>query len=173
MLVTKTYPNPLKSFEIAEPERPNLGNQIPVVTYRMLHSAMRTVLNGHFDPRTVKKLLHEAGEIAGQELCRTSLDIHQDFYHFLSQLQHLLVELKIGILRIEKSDLEKLHFQFVIAEDVDCSRYPDPDLLYCDYEEGFITGILTAYTNKPFRVKKIDCWTARNHVCRYEVIVQS
>ncbi len=172
MLVTKTYSKPVKSIQSSEPERPNLGNQIHLATYRMLHSSMRSALNGHFGARKVKLLLHEAGEIAGKELCLNLLDTRQDFYHFLSQLQHTLIELKIGILRIEKSDLEMLKFQFVIAEDLDNPKYPGPDFTYCDYEEGFITGIMTAYTNKEFTVKKVDCWTTGNRVCRYEVTVR-
>ncbi len=172
MLVSDPTSFRWKGLDTIKLERPNLGSQTTVATYQMMQYAMRSVLNEHFGNETVKKLFYEAGEIAGQELCKNAFDTTRDFYGFLSQLQDILRELKIGILRIEKSDVKKMNFMFVVAEDLDCSGFSLTEDSVCDYEEGFIAGIMNAYTNRKFSVKKIDCWTTGNRVCRFEVTLR-
>ena len=172
MLVSDPTTFRWKGFDTIELERPNLGSQTTVATYQIMQYAMRSVLNEHFGNETVKKLFYEAGELAGQELCKNALDISRDFYGFLSQLQDVLRELKIGILRIEKSDVKKMKFMFVVAEDLDCSGISSSEDTVSDYEEGFIAGIMNIYTNKEFSVKEIDCWTTGNRVCRFEVTLR-
>jgi predicted hydrocarbon binding protein len=70
----------------------------------------------------------------------------------------ILGELGIGILRVEKGDLEKLTFTLTVAEDLDCSGLPACGEQICTYDEGFISGLLSAHTGKRFLVKEVDCW---------------
>jgi uncharacterized protein len=46
----------------------------------------------------------------------------------------------IGILRIEKADMEHMEFTVTVAEDLDCSGLPFTDEVLCKYDEGFIAG---------------------------------
>jgi uncharacterized protein len=149
--------------------RPNLGNTTNVAVYRLMQYTMRGVLNSELGGKLASELFYKAGYIAGKELCINLLDKGQDFYSFLAQLQAVLKELKIGILRIEKSDVENLDFTFVLAEDLDCSGLPVTDETVCDYDEGFIEGILNEYTGKEFEVREIDCWSAGDRVCRFSI----
>jgi predicted hydrocarbon binding protein len=91
---------------------------------------------------------------------------------FVAQLQQQLLDLGIGILRIEDADVEKLKFTLVVAEDLDCSGLPVSGETVCDYDEGFIAGVFEAYTGKPFEVKEIDCWSNGSRVCRFSVKVK-
>jgi uncharacterized protein len=152
-----------------EDGRPNLGNLTNVATYRLMQYSMRSILNHRFGAEEVKKLFYQAGELAGKEFCRNMINCKQNFYSFLSNLQDVLRELKIGILRIEKTDLEAMNFILVVAEDLDCSGLPVTDETVCDYDEGFISGIFHAFTHKDFNVKEIDCWSKGDRVCRFEV----
>lgn len=149
--------------------RPNLGKNTNVSVYRLLQYTMRSVLNNEFGGKLATDLFYKAGFIAGKEFCDNLLDKNQDFYLFIAQLQNILKELKIGILRIEKSDLENLNFTFVIAEDLDCSGLPITEETVCEYDEGFIAGILQEYTGKEFTVKEIDCWSTGERVCRFKI----
>ena len=77
--------------------------------------------------------------------------------------------MKIGILRVEKSDLEKMTFTLTVAEDLDCSGLPVSDKTICAYDEGFFSGLLSAHTGGKFLVKEIDCWCSGDRVCRFDV----
>lgn len=39
----------------------------------------------------------------------------------------------------------------------------------CEYDEGFIAGILHAYTGKEFSAIEIDCWATGDRTCRFNV----
>jgi hypothetical protein len=62
-----------------------------------------------------------------------------------------------------------MQFTLTVAEDLDCSGLPFTDEVVCHYDEGFIAGVLEAYTGKPFEAKEIDCWASGDRVCRFDV----
>jgi len=148
--------------------RPNLGNMTNVAVYRLMQYTMRSVLNKHLGGQKSAELFYAAGQLAGQEFCKNMLDKTLPFTDFVAQLQRQLKELSIGILRIEKSDLGKLELTLVVTEDLDCSGLPVTNETVCDYDEGFIAGILEIYTGSKFDVKEVDCWSKGDRVCRFE-----
>ncbi len=149
--------------------RPNLGLQVPVVVYRLAQYTMREALAQRYGEEKAADLLREAGWIAGRELCLNILDREQPLNAFIAQLQTRLKELGIGVLRIEKADTEQLVFTLTVSEDLDCSGLPVTGTSVCDYDEGFIAGVLHAYTGRPFSAKEIDCWATGDRTCRFEV----
>lgn len=149
--------------------RPNLGGTMDVAVYRLMQFTLRDVLIREFDVETADSIFYKAGEVAGRELCRSLLDTGKDFNSFINDLQELLKNLKIGILRIEKADLDTMNFTLTVAEDLDCSGLPDYDEMICTYDEGFINGVLTQYTGTPFIVREVDCWCSGDRVCRFDV----
>lgn len=149
--------------------RPNLGPTTLVAVYRLMQYTMRDVLITEYGPQTAGQLLAKAGKVAGAEFCKSVLDTKLGFNEFISDLQEKLRSLKIGILRIEKADIEKLEFVLTVDEDLDCSGLPLLGETVCDYDEGFIAGILNTYTGKEFNVKEIDCWASGERTCRFSV----
>lgn len=147
--------------------RPNLGSNSNVAVYRLMQYTMRSVLNKEFGALKAAELFYNSGYIAGKEFCTNLLDTKLEFYDFISQLQKVLKELNIGILRVEKSDLGKMNFTITVAEDLDCSGLPITNETVCDYDEGFIAGIFDEYTNMKFLVKEIDCWSTGGRICRF------
>jgi predicted hydrocarbon binding protein len=151
--------------------RPNLGQSVPVIVYRLFQYTMRDTLITDFDATTASKLFVKAGKLAGEHFCRNILNTDLEFNEFIAELQQVLKDLKIGILRVEKADLSNLDMTLTVSEDLDCSGLPILEETVCDYDEGFIAGILKAYTGKDFLVKEVDCWATGDRVCRFEVKV--
>lgn len=149
--------------------RPNLGPQVPVQVYRMLQYTLRDVLMAELGVDRANVILTKAGWRAGFDFCKNMLDCNMGFNEFIAQLQRILKEQAIGILRIESVDLEKMHFVLTVSEDLDCSGLPCTDEVVCKYDEGFIAGLLEAYTGKSFSAKEIDCWASGDRVCRFDV----
>lgn len=149
--------------------RPNLGSTTDVAVYRLMQFTLRDVIIQQFGAQAADKVFYMAGEAAGREFCGHALNIDADFNDFIKQLQETLKDLKIGILRIEKADLETFHFTLTVAEDLDCSGLPVCEETICTYDEGFISGVLSKYTGQNFAVKEIDCWCSGDRVCRFDV----
>jgi len=149
--------------------RPNLGSTMDVTVYRLMQFTLRDVLIQEVGTETADRLYYKAGELAGRELFKNVITQKTDFGAFIKELQELLTTLKIGILRIEKSDVEKLEYTLTVAEDLDCSGLPVCDETICTYDEGFISGLLESFTGKKFDVKEVDCWCSGDRVCRFDV----
>jgi hypothetical protein len=149
--------------------RPNLGTTMDVTVYRLMQFTLRDVIIQEFDAATADRLYYRAGELAGRELFKAAITQKTDFGAFVRELEDLLSKLKIGILRIEKSDLEKMEFTLTVAEDLDCSGLPVCDETICTYDEGIISGLLLEFSGKKFDVKEVDCWCSGDRVCRFEV----
>ncbi|MEW6519115.1 MAG: V4R domain-containing protein [Thermodesulfobacteriota bacterium] len=147
--------------------RPNLGLQVPVLAYRLLQYTWRDVMIAELGVEKATDIIIKAGRLAGMQFCENMLNRELEFNEFVSQLQRVLREQAIGILRIEKVDLANLRFTLTVAEDLDCSGLPPSDEMVCQYDEGFIAGILEVYTGKPFQVKEVDCWASGDRVCRF------
>jgi predicted hydrocarbon binding protein len=148
--------------------RPNLGDTIHGAVYRLMQHSIRSILNKGFGGEKTATLFSSAGHLAGMEFSKNILDINLPFNSFVMQLQNKLKELNMGILRIEKLELKKNEITLVVTEGIDCSGLPVTDETVCDYEEGFIAGILDTYTGKKYDVKKIDCWSNDDRACRFE-----
>jgi predicted hydrocarbon binding protein len=152
-----------------EAGRPNLGQQVPVFIYRLLQFTLRDVFIAHHGVEAARAIFVEAGKLSGHELCSKLIPPGLEFNQFISALQKVLRDLSMGILRIERADLEKMEFTMTVAEDLDCSGLPVSDETVCDFDEGFLAGVLKAYTGLDFHVKEIDCWASGERVCRFDV----
>ncbi len=163
----ETYQFKWEDIGDIEKGRPNLGNTMNVAVYRLMQYTMRDVLIKVLSVDRANEILREAGRLAGREFSLNVLDLTLPFGEFAAKLQEKLVELKIGILRLEKSDLAQLEFILTVEEDLDCSGLPLLGETVCEYDEGFIAGILAAYTGRLFQVREIDCWASGARVCRF------
>ncbi|MEI6521846.1 MAG: 4-vinyl reductase, partial [bacterium] len=85
-----------------------------------------------------------------------------------------LRELNIGVLRLEKADIDNGKFVLTVSEDLDCSGLPDTGEEICAYDEGFIAGILNSFTGAAFKVREVDCWCTGDRTCRFnaEIVIK-
>ena len=149
--------------------RPNLGLMVPVLAYRLLQYTFRDVMITELGVAKTNDIIIKAGKLAGRQFCENMLDRNLGFNDFIAQLQWVLKEQAIGILRIEKADLDNMLFVITVVEDLDCSGLPFNDEVICQYDEGFIAGIMEAFTGKAFSAKEINCWASGDRVCRFDV----
>ena len=60
----------------------------------------------------------------------------------------------------------------MVAEDADCSGLPVLGETVCNYDEGFIAGILSVYSGKQYTAIEVDCWATGDRVCRFHANVE-
>jgi predicted hydrocarbon binding protein len=147
--------------------RGGLGEEMPVIVYRLMQYTMLDVLTKAYGNEIANRHFRDAGFLAGLEFARNILDLSVDFETFVANLQKKLQELKIGILRMEDFDSSTGDFVLTVGEDLDCSGLPVTNETVCFYDEGFISGILEAYTGKKYDVREVDCWANGDRVCRF------
>ena len=152
-----------------EEGRDHLGLEMPVIVYRLFQFTMKDILEREYDRQTAENILRASGHLAGMHFAKNVLDLSGDFDYFVTNLSNNLRDFKIGIMQIERADLETLSFTLTVSEDLDCSGLPLMGDTVCDYDEGFIAGILEAYTGKPFEAKEVDCWATGDRTCRFNV----
>ncbi|QWR77957.1 V4R domain-containing protein [Candidatus Magnetomonas plexicatena] len=147
--------------------RPNLGNKTSLEVYRLLLFTFRDVLETHVGTEMTDKIFHEAGYLSGKEFYANKLTPTKDLGDFVRELQQVLKDMGIGILRLEQADVETGEFVLTISEDLDCSGLPELDHEICVYDEGFIAALLESFSGIKFKVKEIDCWCTGDRTCRF------
>jgi len=148
--------------------RGDLGEEMPIVVYRLMQYTLLDVLSSEFGLERANKFLLSAGYLAGKEFVKNILDLSLAFDNFISHLQETRREFKIGILRMEHFDQETGNMTLTIGEDLDCSGLPVTNENVCIYDEGFMSGIFESYTGKKYNVKEVDCWASGDRVCRFK-----
>ncbi|MFG6351549.1 MAG: 4-vinyl reductase [Oscillospiraceae bacterium] len=161
-----------KYIEFREHGRENLGADVPVEVYRLLEYSFREELAGRFGKETQIEIFRSAGYRAGIFFAQHYLDLTLGHFDFIAQLQRRLEELRIGVLRVEETEEDTGKMVLTIAEDADCSGLPALGETVCNYDEGFLAGILTAYTQKPYTAVEVDCWATGDRVCRFRAEIQ-
>lgn len=154
-------------LNFSEEGRCNLGNEIPVVVYRLLEYSLKEELEKEFGEEKQKEIFRNAGKRAGMFFAEKMLNLFLPVNEFVLQLQEKLQELKIGILRVEKFDDQTGKMILTVSEDADCSGLPVLGEAVCNYDEGFISGILSKYYECTYHVIEIDCWATGDRVCRF------
>jgi len=147
--------------------RGDMGEDMPVIVYRLMQYTMLDVLTKTHGGDQANEYFRQAGFLAGMEFAKNVLDLKTDFDSFLVNLQNVLQNMKIGILRMEAFDPVTGDIVLTVGQDLDCSGLPVTNENVCTYDEGFISGILEAYTGKKYIVREVDCWANGDRVCRF------
>lgn len=155
-------------MEVQESGRENLGTELPVAVYRLLEYSLREELAARLGKDEQIDIFRSAGYRAGIYFAQKYLDSSLELSEFTAQLQKRLEEFKMGVLRIEKFDVETGKIVLTVSEDADCSGLPLLEETVCNYDEGFLAGILTSYTGKPYNAKEVNCWATGDRVCRFQ-----
>ena len=148
--------------------REDLGEEMPVLVYRLMQYTMLDILSKEHGEERANEYFRKAGYLAGSEFAKNALDLKADFNAFLENLKNTLLELKIGILRMEECDADSGDILLTVSQDLDCSGLPITNESVCSYDEGFISGILGVYTNQAYEVREVDCWASGARVCRFK-----
>ncbi len=152
--------------------RGNLGAELPVMVYRMLEYSLKDELIRRYGKETQIDIFRSAGRTAGNYFAQKFLDLNLPLDQFVGALQAKMQELKIGVLRIESVDEASGRIMLTVAEDADCSGLPVLGETVCNYDEGFIAGVLSTYSGKEYTAIEIDCWATGDRVCRFRAEVK-
>lgn len=154
-------------MQAQENGRENLGAELPVAVYRLLEYSLREELTEQFGKEEQVRIFRNAGYRAGTYFAQKHLDSSLELSEFTAQLQKKLEEFKMGVLRIEKFDADTGKAVLTVSEDADCSGLPLLGETVCNYDEGFLSGILTSYTGKKYTATEVNCWATGDRVCRF------
>ena len=152
--------------------RENLGAELPVMVYRMLEYSLKDELIKRYGKEEQVEIFRNAGRTAGEFFAKQFLNMDQSLDKFVGELQDRMQELKIGVLRIEDVDEESGKIILTVAEDADCSGLPVLGETVCNYDEGFISGILSLYSGKTYEAIEVDCWATGDRVCRFHAEIK-
>lgn len=155
-----------------EEGRENLGLLMPVLVYRLFHYTIKEEITKTYGKEASIDIFRNSGKLAGEEFAKNMLDLNLSFSKFMAHLQSVLAENKIGILRVEKLDLETGELILTVGEDLECSGLPVMGEEICNYDEGFLAGILKEYTKKDYTVVETDCWATGSRVCRFVATIK-
>jgi predicted hydrocarbon binding protein len=147
--------------------RPNLGPATSVAVYRLMQFTLRDAAIKHTDVKTAERIFYDAGYNSGKAIYENLIGQPKDFAELVAKLQKILKDLNIGILNVEKANVEKMDFTLTVGEDLDCSGLPAIQESVCTFDEGFIAGILDSFAGVSFDVKEVDCWCTGDKVCRF------
>ncbi len=152
--------------------RGSLGVEMPVAVYRLFQLAIREAITQRGGDGEMVETLRQAGKIAGSVFAQELLDVNLPFAEFMSNLADKLMELKIGILKAENFNADTGSAVFTVSNDLDCSGMPNTGKVICNYDEGFISGVLYEYTKKHYSVVEVDCFGTGANLCRFEAKVK-
>ena len=141
---------------------------MPISVYRMMQYSLMEVLQQAHGREQAREYFRQAGYLVGLEFAKSHLDTSVAFNTFLSALQQALRESSIGILRMEALDEKSGAMILTVEEDLECSGLPATGEHVCCFDEGFIAGILKAYTQRDYTVCEIDCWASGSRICRFQ-----
>jgi len=147
--------------------RPNLGPTARLEVYRLMQFTFRDVIEARYGAEEADRIFYAAGALAGREFYRHVLGEQRDFDVFIRRIQETLLEMGIGVLRVEQADLQQGRFVITVSEDLDCSGLPETEFEICKYDEGFIAALLESFSGRPFKVKEVDCWCTGDRTCRF------
>lgn len=150
-----------------EEGRPNLGNTTRLEVYRLMQFTFRDAIEMAVGSEKTDQIFYEAGKLAGAEFYKHAMEPVKDINEFIIQLQTLLSDFGIGILRVEQMDMEAGELVLTVSEDLDCSGLPETGNEICKYDEGFISALLESFSGIPFKVEEIDCWCTGDRTCRF------
>lgn len=147
--------------------RPNLGPNTRLEVYRLMQFCFRDVMEQNLGLEVTDKIFYDSGYLAGTEFYKKFFTGITELNEFVKELQKTMKDLNIGIVRIEKADVDKGEFIITVSEDLDCSGLPELDYEICTYDEGLIAALMENFTGKKFKVKEVDCWCTGDRTCRF------
>jgi predicted hydrocarbon binding protein len=127
----------------------------------------RDVMELDLGTEKTDRLVYQAGKLAGVAFYKQYFAHHKDFNEFVKNLQQMLKDLGVGILRMEKVDMEQGSLILTVSEDLDCSGLPVLHYEICKYDKGFIAGLLESFSGLFFKAKEADCWCTGDRTCRF------
>jgi predicted hydrocarbon binding protein len=135
--------------------RPRLGEEVPLVLFRILRIIGIRQILGESSGAT----LYMMGKHVGNMIRAKDLD------DFRSQIQ----ELKVGIPEVEVVDED--HLTVKLYECITCAGFAYTGEMFCDMESGIIAGLLETIYNKKAKSTQTKSWSVGYNYCEFDVFL--
>ncbi|HBA53530.1 MAG TPA: hypothetical protein DCZ04_03490 [Syntrophorhabdus aromaticivorans] len=135
--------------------RPRLGEDIPLVLYRILRViGMRNIL-GETSGATLYMMGKQVGAMVGAK--------------DLAEFEAKIKELKVGIPEVQVINEDQLVVK--LYECITCAGFAYTGEMFCDMESGIIAGLLEGVYGKKARSTQTKSWSVGYSYCEFEVIL--
>jgi uncharacterized protein len=141
--------------EVSRIVRPGLGEEIPLVLYRILRIiGMRSILGDSSGPA-----LYMVGKEIGHHIGA------RDLTEFSARIK----ELKVGIPEVEVIDDDNLIVK--LYECITCAGFSYTGEMFCDMESGILAGLLEGVYKRRAKSTQTKSWSAGFSHCEFEVML--
>ncbi len=135
--------------------RPELGEDVPLVLFRILRViAVRQIL-GESSGATLYMVGKQVGSMLGAK----------DLADFTAKIK----ELKVGIPEVEIIDED--HLTVKLYECITCAGFAYTGEMFCDMESGIIAGLLETVYGKKAKSTQTKSWSAGFTYCEFEIFL--
>jgi len=139
--------------DLSNIKRPRLGNEVPIITFRLLRLiGIKEILGDSAAPT-----LYMTGKSIGNKL---SLDTVEEFKQFI-------IDQKIGLPEIEEVDEYNLIVK--MGECMTCNGLPNIEELICHFESGLIAGAMENIYQKRAKSVQTKGISHGDSYCQFEV----
>ncbi len=141
--------------EIKTVVRPKLGEEVPLVLFRILRIIGIRQILGDSSGATLYMMGKRVGAMIGAK----------DIDDFRSKIQ----ELKVGIPEVETIDED--HLNIKLYECITCAGFTYTGEMFCDMESGIIAGLLESIYKKKAKSTQTKSWSMGYNYCEFEVFL--
>lgn len=152
--------------------RKELGPTTSVEMFRIVRTCLVDTIGIFMGEEVGNDAIYGSGKVAGHEIYQNFLKDVKELNELVTKVTDLLKALKVGLLRVDKADVEKGELLITVDECASCAGVPDIGKPICHFEGGIIAGILEEFTGKEVEAKEIKCWAMGSGTCQFEVKIK-
>jgi hypothetical protein len=148
----------MKEYSIDELKnivRPQLGEEVPLLLFRILRIIGIRKLLGETSGATLYMMGKNVGNMVG------ATDIED--------LKKKIEELKVGIAEVETID--EGHMIVKLRECITCAGFGYTGETFCDMESGIIAGLLERIFKKKAKSTQTKSWSVGYNYCEFEIFL--
>jgi predicted hydrocarbon binding protein len=135
--------------------RPRLGEEVPLILFRILRIIGMRSLLGESSGQTLYMMGKSVGTMIGAAT--------------VEEFREKIIELKIGIPEVEF--IEEDHVIVKLYECITCAGFVYTGELFCDMESGIIAGLLEKVYGKKAKSTQTKSWSAGYNYCEFDIFL--
>ncbi len=141
--------------EVARTARPSLGDDVPLLLFRILRIVGMRSLLGESSGQTLYVMGKSVGNMVGANT--------------LEGFEKTIRDLRIGI--PEVALIEEDHLVVKLYECITCAGFAVTGEMFCDMESGIIAGLLEKIYKKKARSTQTKSWSTGYNYCEFDVFL--
>jgi hypothetical protein len=148
----------MKEYSVEEIKtivRPELGEDVPLLLFRILRIIGIRQILGESSGATLYMMGKRVGNMIGAE----------DLSDFHSKIK----ELRVGIPEVDIVDED--HLIVKLYECITCAGFTYTGEMFCDMESGIIAGLLETIYKKKAKSTQTKSWSVGYNYCEFEVFL--